>query len=85
MPTMGSGREIRLTENDDGWWTARDLEVGVTSQGESRKEALENLDEAVEAYNGAGQPPTDDELEALGIDPEANERRGSGELPDILK
>lgn len=41
-------REIRLIEYDDGWWTAVDEESGVASQGESRKEALANLDEAVE-------------------------------------
>lgn len=36
-----------LTQEDD-WWVARDEEVGVTSQGKTREEALENLDEAVE-------------------------------------
>lgn len=40
-------RRITLTQ-EDGGWVAKDEEVGVTSQGESRQEALENLDEAVE-------------------------------------
>lgn len=40
-------RRIMLTQ-EDGGWVARDEEVGVTSQGETRQEALENLDEAVE-------------------------------------
>ena len=40
-------RRIMLTQEDVGW-VARDEEVGVTSQGETRQEALENLDEAVE-------------------------------------
>jgi predicted RNase H-like HicB family nuclease len=45
---MSTGREIRLLENDDGWWTAIDEATGVASQGETREAALENLDEAVE-------------------------------------
>lgn len=40
-------RKIRLIEEDDGWWSAIDKETGVASQGPSREEALENLDEAV--------------------------------------
>lgn len=40
-------RRIVLTQEDSGW-VARDEEVDVTSQGETRQEALENLDEAVE-------------------------------------
>lgn len=42
-------RKITLTEDDEtGWWTAVEEETGVASQGETREEALENLDEAVE-------------------------------------
>jgi len=44
---MSTGREIRLIEEDDGWWSAVDEETGVASQGETRSEALANLDEAV--------------------------------------
>lgn len=48
MKSMSTEREIRLIEEDDGWWSAIDEKAGVASQGASRKEALENLDEAVE-------------------------------------
>jgi predicted RNase H-like HicB family nuclease len=41
-------REIRLIEEDDGGWSAVKGETGVASQGPTRQEALENLDEAVE-------------------------------------
>lgn len=41
-------RRITLQEEDDGWWCAIDEETGVASQGSTREEALENLDEAVE-------------------------------------
>jgi len=42
-------RKITLTEDEEtGWWTSVDEETGVASQGETRHDALENLDEAVE-------------------------------------
>jgi hypothetical protein len=44
---MGIRREIRLGEEDDGGRSAVDVDQGVASQGETRQEALENLDEAV--------------------------------------
>jgi len=45
---MSTGREIRLIEENEGGWSAIDEDAGVASQGETRQEALENLDEAVE-------------------------------------
>lgn len=78
-------REIRLLKNPDGQWTARDLRVGVTAQGESRDEALDNLDDVVEAVEGdGGTPPTDDEIRDLGVEPEAA-RSQDDELPDVLQ
>jgi len=71
--TLGESREL---------WVARDEETGVASQGTTRQEALENLDEAVAGYYGAGEPPTDEELREVGIDPDKN---SSGELPDVLE
>lgn len=68
---MSTGREIRLIEEDDGWWSAVDEEAGVASQGETREEALKNLDEAVALHRGEiGEPVTDEDLEELGIDPD---------------
>jgi len=75
--------EIRLWR-EDGWWVARDVETGVTTQGESRETALSNLDEAVELHEGdIGREPTDDELREVGIDPEDN-ATGDEEPPDVL-
>jgi predicted RNase H-like HicB family nuclease len=51
---MSAGREIRLVEEDDGWWSAIDEEAGVASQGPTREDALANLDEAVELAAAAG-------------------------------
>ena len=50
---MSTGREIRLIEEADGWWSAVDDETGVASQGPTRQKALENLDEAIELTNEA--------------------------------
>ena len=81
-----SQRRITLTQADDGWWTARDEIARLTTQGETRDEALENLDEVIAAVeNDAGHFPTDDELREAGIDPEDNRRAGSGDLPDVLQ
>lgn len=80
-----TGREIRLVENPDGQWTARDLEAEVTAQGKTRAGALAALDDVVAALSGeAGHEPTDEELRELGVDPDAA-REQDGELPDILK
>ncbi|MCL9817759.1 type II toxin-antitoxin system HicB family antitoxin [Natronocalculus amylovorans] len=45
---MSTMRKISLIEDAEGGWSAIDEELGVASQGETRSEALENLDEAVE-------------------------------------
>lgn len=74
---MSTGRETRLVEEDDGWWSAIDKETGVASQGETREQALENLDEAVALYqDNAGEEIEDEEafLRDIGIDPD--------EIPD---
>ena len=76
--------EIRLWREDD-WWIARDVGTGVTTQGKSRSDALENLDEAVALHRGEiGREPTDEELRELGIDPEEN-ATGETKPPDVLE
>ena len=78
---MSQGRRITLTEeegDDGGWWIARDEDAGVTSQGRTRTEAIENLDEAVAceqaAIENGDEPLSPDEqaalFEELGIDPD---------------
>jgi len=74
---MSTGREIRLIEEDDGWWSAIDERTGVASQSETREQALENLDEAVALHTGEAGEPIDDEdefLRSIGVDPD--------EIPD---
>jgi predicted RNase H-like HicB family nuclease len=63
--------EVHLWREGDAW-IAKDVGTGVASQGDSRAEALEMLDEAVALHEGeAGRPVTDEDLEDLGIDPDS--------------
>lgn len=69
-------RRITLKKGDE-WWVATDEETGVASQGQTRSEALEMLDEAVALHKGEmGEPIEDEEsfLRDIGIDPD--------EIPD---
>lgn len=75
---MNTGSRIVLVRNEERW-VAKDDTSGVTSQGRTREAALENLDEALEGYHGAGEEPTDEELREAGVDPGANV---SGDLAD---
>lgn len=67
-------RNISLTwEEETENWSVVDEDLGVASQGKTREEALEMLDEAVALHKGEiGHEPTDEELRELGIGPENN-------------
>lgn len=66
-----TGTTITLTREPE-WWVAKDEETGVVSQGKTRQEALENLDEALEGHHGEGDEPSDEDLREVGIDPDRN-------------
>jgi predicted RNase H-like HicB family nuclease len=88
-----SGRIITLTQADDGWWVAHDEETDVASQGETRQDALDNLDKAVALHKGEIDESIDswDEeekvLEDLGVDPDevAQARDEHDGLPDFMQ
>lgn len=85
-----SQREIRLIQDDDGGWSAIDETVGVASQGETRNEALENLDEAIALHKGEIGDPLENEaafFREIGIDPDevAQAREENDELPDFMQ
>lgn len=87
---MSSGvrREIRLVEEADGWWSAIDETTGVASQGETREEALGNLDEAVALHEGEAGEPIEDEdafLREIGIDPEEVNGSDDRDLPEFMQ
>lgn len=84
--------EIRMWREGDGW-VITDVETGVTTQGETREEPLEMLDEAVALHKGEAGESIDspeegrEALEELGIDPDEVEaaRDETDELPDFMQ
>ena len=52
---------VEFIHKDEGRITARDIETGVASYGETKAEALAMLAEALALHAGDGEPVTDDE------------------------
>jgi len=78
------GPDINLHREEDGWWVATDEATGVASQGPTREDALDNLDEAVALHKGEiGEPVTEDDFREWGIDP--NEVGDDEELPEFMQ
>lgn len=79
-----NGREkgVEFIYEEDGRITARDIESGVASYGETKAEALGMLAEALELLAGGGDSVTDDDLREFGLDPDADDDR---ELPEFLQ
>ena len=82
-PTLPVNISLSLGKSGD-MWVARDEDTGVTSQGMTREDALETLDEAVAGYHGAGESPSDEELRTMGINPEQN-NSGSLDESDVFQ
>jgi len=87
-------RKITLTEGEDtDLWVAVDEETDVASQGGTRVDALENLDEAVALYKGEIGDPIEtweeekEVLEDLGLDPDEvkKSREENDELPEFMR
>jgi predicted RNase H-like HicB family nuclease len=73
---------VEFIHEDDGRITARDLETGVASFGDTKTEALHKLAEALELHAGGGHPVTDDDLETWGLD---DVEPGDDDLPDCMQ
>jgi len=84
--------EIRLWREDE-WWVITDVETGVTTQGKTREEALEMLDDAVALHKGEIGESIDtpeeerEALRELGLDPDEIEaaREETDELPEFMQ
>lgn len=72
---------VRFIHEDDGSITAVDEETGVASYGDSKAEALRMLAEALELHEGGGEPVTDEDLAAFGLDPDGDVE----ELPEFMQ
>lgn len=73
---------VEFIYEDDGRITARDIESGVASYGETKAEALGMLAEALELHAGGGDPVTDEDLQEFGLDPNDADDR---ELPEFMQ
>lgn len=78
------GDGVRFVHEDDGSVTAVDEETGVASFGDTKADALRMLAEAIELHEGGGEPVTDEDLEAFGLDPE-DARGDTTDAPDFLE
>jgi predicted RNase H-like HicB family nuclease len=75
-----SGEGVEFIHEDDGLITAKDIETGVASFGDTKAEALRMLAEAIELHEGGGEPVTDEDLEEWGLD--ADEASDEANVPD---
>ncbi|MEF8786291.1 MAG: hypothetical protein V5A45_10195 [Haloarculaceae archaeon] len=73
---------VEFIHEDGGQITARDLETGVASFGETKTEALRMLAEALELHDGGGEPVTSEDLEEWGLD---DVEPGDRDLPEFLQ
>jgi hypothetical protein len=74
---------VEFVREDDGRVTARHVESGVASFGDTEAEALRQLADALDSHFGAGEEIDDPEayLEDLGVDADIG---GDGERPSWL-
>jgi len=73
---------VEFIHEDDGRITARDIETGVASYGETKAEALAMLAEALELHAGGGEPVSDEDLREFGLDPDDV---GDEPLPEFME
>ena len=79
---LNNGEGVEFIREDDGSITAKDIETGVASFGDTKAEALRMLAEAIELHEGGGDPVTDEDLEEWGLE---DAKPGDKELPDFMK
>ena len=73
---------VEFIHEDDGRVTARDVETGVASFGETKAEALAMLAEALELHDRTGGDISAGDLRAFGLDPEDADDR---QLPEFMR
>ncbi|OYR56727.1 type II toxin-antitoxin system HicB family antitoxin [Halorubrum halodurans] len=73
---------VEFIHEDGGKITAKDLESGVASYGDTKAEALRMLAEAIELHEDGGEPVTDEDLEEWGLE---DTKPGVEELPEFMK
>ncbi|WP_276259933.1 type II toxin-antitoxin system HicB family antitoxin [Haloglomus litoreum] len=81
-PSDGRREGVEFVHEDDGRITARDIETGVASYGETKAEALAMLAEALELHAGGSEPVDDEDLREFGLDPDGD---GDDDLPEFMR
>lgn len=80
---------VEFIHEDDGLITARDIETGIASSGETKAEALTMLAEALTLHEGGGEPVEDEAafLRDIGLDPDeiAEARAANDDFPEFLR
>jgi len=77
-----NGEGVEFIHEDDGSITARDIETGVASFGDTKAEALRMLAEAIELHEGGGEPVTEDDLDEWGLE---DSESGGKEFPEFMR
>ncbi|WP_299234884.1 type II toxin-antitoxin system HicB family antitoxin [Natronomonas sp.] len=73
---------VEFIHEDGGKITAKDLESGVASFGDTKAEALRMLAEAIELHEGGGEPVTEADLEEWGLE---DTEPGDTDLPEFMR
>jgi predicted RNase H-like HicB family nuclease len=76
------GEGVEFIHEDDGSITAKDVETGVASFGDTKAEALRMLAEALELHEGSGEPVSDEDLREMGLDPA---EVGDEDIPEFME
>lgn len=73
---------VVFIHEEDGSITARDIETGVASFGDTKFEALRMLAEVLELHEGGGDPVSDEDLREWGLHPDDF---GAEVLPEFMQ
>jgi predicted RNase H-like HicB family nuclease len=73
---------VEFIHEENGSITAKDIETGVASFGDTKAEALRMLAEAIELHEGGGEPITEEDLEEWELE---DTEPGDKELPDFMQ
>lgn len=72
---MSTTRQITLTKNPDGRWTAYDTATETVTDGDTRDDALDKLDDVLNEENDPDTPPAAPLYDLIGlVDEEEGER-----------
>ena len=77
-----SSEGVVFIHEEDGSITAKDIETGVASFGETKSKALAMLAEALELHEGGGEPVPDEDVRDWGSDPATFD---DSELPEFMR